>query len=147
MKFNRAKKIEELLLNFHNMGQKVVSSGRFFRLEADITFSQWMALEVVIKNKKASINEISKALHISSSAATQLTNGLEKKGWVKRKVGMADKRFSEVGPSLKARRISSEMKRKKISHIKKLFSGLNNNELETFAMLINQKNHTFPCKL
>ena len=76
MNRKRAKQIEEILLSFYNARQKIISQGKFLRPETDITFSQWAVLEIIGRKNKISINEISKALRISSSAATQLVNGL-----------------------------------------------------------------------
>ncbi len=134
----KTKKIEELFLNLHSTRQRILSEGKFFHLEADVTFSQWMALEFIERNNKSSIQQISKALHISSSAATQLINGLEKKGFVLRKIGADDKRFSAIESSPKAKKLFSVMKQKKLGYTKKLFSHFSDKELETFSSLIKK---------
>ncbi len=138
MKNNREKQIESLLLSFHNAQQKVISSGKFLHPGADITFSQWVALDVVEKNKRCSIDEISKALHVSSSAATQLVNCLQKKGFVERKIGLNDRRVSAVELSLKAKKLFNSIKKRKTKHMKKLFSNFNDRELKTFVFLIKK---------
>jgi len=138
MKNSRENQIEGLLLSFHNAQQKVISQGKFLHPWADITFSQWVALGVVEKNKKCSIDEISKALHVSSSAATQLVNCLQRKGFVARKVGINDRRVSAVELSLKAKKLFNSMKKKKTKHIKNLFSNFNDRELKIFVFLIKK---------
>ncbi len=138
MKDNRENQIEGLLLSFHNAQQKVISQGKFLHPGADITFSQWVALGVVEKNKKCSIDEISRALHVSSSAATQLVNCLQKKGFVAKKVGINDRRVSAVELSLKAKKLFNSIKKTKIKHMQKLFSNFSDRELKTFVSLIKK---------
>jgi DNA-binding MarR family transcriptional regulator len=135
---NRTKQLEDLLLNFHNARQKVISQGQFLNAGADITFSQWIALEIVGRSKKASIDEIAKALQTSSSAATQLISSLKKKGFVTKKIGSDDRRFSAIELSPKAGKLFKAMKKKKIMHVKKLFSNFTDEELSTFIMLIKK---------
>ena len=138
MNINRTKQIEDLLLSFHNARQRVVSQGKFSNPGADITFSQWVALDIVAKNKKSSIDDISKVLHISSSATTQLINGLQKKGFVVRKIGSGDRRVSLIELSSKTKNLFNLMKRKKTIHMKKLFSGFTDRELKIFIKLIKK---------
>jgi len=138
MDIKRAKKIEELLLNFHNVRQRVISKGKFLHPETDITFSQWVALEIVGCSNKPSINEISKALRVSSSAATQLINCLQKRGLVVRKSGTNDKRFSVVELSSKARKIFNLMRKRQVLHARKIFSRLTDRELKIFTLLIKK---------
>ncbi|MGA2418289.1 MAG: MarR family transcriptional regulator [Candidatus Staskawiczbacteria bacterium] len=138
MNINRAKQIESLFLSFYNARQRIISQEKFSHPEVDITFSQWVALDIVEKNKKCSIDEISKALHISSSAATQLIDCLQKKKFVIRKVGLEDRRISSIELSSKTKKLFNSMKRKKAAHMKKLFSCFTDSELKTFVTLIKK---------
>jgi MarR family 2-MHQ and catechol resistance regulon transcriptional repressor len=138
MNSERLRQIENVLLDFHNVKQKVACQRKFLQSGPDITFSQWVALDIVGKNKKCSIDEISKALHVSSSAATQLINVLQKKGLVLRKTNPTDKRVSFVELSIKAKKFFNSIKKKTNMHIKKLFSGFTDDELNTFAALIKK---------
>lgn len=138
MDSNRTKQIEGLLLNFHNANQQFISKGKFSHPGADITFSQLVALEFIGRNQKSSIDEISKAMRISSSAATQLVNCLIEKKFVSRKIGLADKRFSSVELSAKAKKLFSFIKKIKIMKLKKLFSDFTDKELKTFVSLMKK---------
>jgi DNA-binding MarR family transcriptional regulator len=138
MRQHREKQIEDLLLHFHNARQKIVAQGKFLHPGVDITFSQWVALEFIWKNKKSSIDGISNAMHISSSAATQLVNGLLVKGFVTKKTQSNDKRFSTIELSAKAKKIFNLIKNKKIIQAKRIFSNFTDRELKTFIVLIKR---------
>jgi len=89
---NRKKMIEEIMATFHAMRNKMhvtlMQSGH----RDSITHSQLFVLAIIEKCHDIGIKEISKKLNISSSAATQLVDGLVENGYVVRKADAADRR-------------------------------------------------------
>ena len=71
---NRKKIIEDLLSNLHAMRHKLMV-GYSDKKEMVITPSQGFVLHFIAKNNSANVKAISEALHVTSSAATQLIDG------------------------------------------------------------------------
>lgn len=100
-----------------------------------MTRAQWIALGTIAKRGAVSVKDIHTELGISSSAATQLVNGLVKQGYVLRQKGKTDARVSMLSPSKKAHHALVRMKGRAVAHLTKLFSALSDAELATYLRL------------
>ncbi len=131
---NRKKLIEEIMANFHAMGNKMQSHMQLGR-EDCITHSQLFVLVIIEQHRNIGIKEISKKLNISSSATTQLVDGLVDNGYVVRKTDSKDRRALQLELSKKGKKHIAGLKNKYIKTIASLFDVLSNKELEIYLKL------------
>jgi DNA-binding MarR family transcriptional regulator len=101
----------------------------------DITPSQWMILRTVWKNGGLSVKKIAENLKISSSAATQLIDGLVKKDYVTRDAAPNDRRSLIIQISPHAKQKIEEMKEKSYQRLAQLFAVLSDEELQQYAQM------------
>ncbi len=132
---NRKKLIEEIMANFHAMKNKMHVQGIQPGSKASITHSQLFVLAIIEKNCDIGIKEISQKLNISSSAATQLVDGLVDNGYVVRKADSNDRRALQLELSTKGSKQITELKDRRMKMMITLFDALNDNELETYLNL------------
>jgi DNA-binding MarR family transcriptional regulator len=64
-----------------------------------ITYSQWQVLNLVRKHDGMNIKHLAGLLDITSSAATQIVDGLVKKGFLSRSRCKVDRRIQEIALS------------------------------------------------
>ncbi len=131
---NREKIVEELLHNIHAMRHKLMV-GYASKKDCAITPSQAFVLRFVAKNNIVNIKSITEVMHITSSAATQLVDGLVLKGYLLRKSDPLDKRVVSLGLSDKAKKVFSEFKKEGAKKMTEIFSALTDDELVQYAGL------------
>ena len=129
--------MEQIINNFHIIKNKMYAKVVIEHSNI-ITNSQWFVLCIIDKHPDFSIKDISKILSISSSAATQLVNGLVKKGYVIRTRNTKDKRGLHLIISPKGKKQIMVITRKHIQFAEKLFSPLNEKELNQYITLQNK---------
>ena len=131
---NRKKIIEDLLQNMHAMRHKLMV-GYTTKKETVITPSQGFVLRFVAKNSSANVKIITQALNITSSATTQLVDGLVEKGYLIRKIDPNDRRFTILLLSLKAKKLFKEYKEQGLQKMTEIFNILTDKELAEYAVL------------
>jgi len=131
---NRKKIFEDLLQNMHAMRHKLMV-GYTAKKEVVITPSQGFVLRFVAKNNSANIKAITQALNITSSAATQLVDGLVDKGYLVRKNNPDDRRVIILLLSLKAKKFFKECKEQGLQKMMEIFDILTDEELTQYAAL------------
>jgi DNA-binding MarR family transcriptional regulator len=131
---NRKKIIEDLLQNMHAMRHKLMV-GYTTKKEVAITPSQGFVLRFVAKNSSANVKAITQALNITSSAATQLVDGLVDKGYLVRKDNPDDRRIITLSLSLKAKKLFKEFKEQRLQKMMEIFDVLTDEELTRYAVL------------
>ncbi len=132
---NRKKTIEEIMESFQVMKNKV--QNKFFH-SADnnlVTFSQWFVLVIIEQYRGIGIKEISSKLGISSSAATQLVDGLVDNGYAKRNDDPKDRRALQLKLSSKGKKYIIAKEKKHTKNMEKFFNVLNDRELAAFLRL------------
>ena len=133
---NRKHVIEEILNSFyairHKMKGKAGSSGP----RNPITHSQWFVLGIIEHCKKTNIKDISESLRMSSSAATQLVDGLVQNGYVMRQNNPKDRRSVQLELSPKGKKQITAMKEKRMKEMAILFEALSDSELTTYLRLL-----------
>src|SRR5437762_3562306 len=115
---NRKTLIEEILHNMHAM-KHCLKVG--YGDKRHITDSQGFVLRFVAHKNEANVKIIAEALHISSSAATQLVDGLVEKSYLVRKSNPDDRRAVTLSISEKAKKLFKEFKEKGLQKMTKLF--------------------------
>jgi DNA-binding MarR family transcriptional regulator len=131
---NRRKTIEGLLQDMHAMRHKFMV-GHINKKDVVITPSQGFVLRFVAKNNSANIKTIAGVLHITSSAATQLVNGLVDKKYLVRKDNPNDRRTITLVLSEKAKKIFKEFKEQGLQKMTALFDVFTDEELTQYITL------------
>jgi len=139
----RKENIEKIMENMHTIRHRIAC--RSFKSSAHMpaTQSQWRVLGIVMKKGEASVKEIAETLGITSSAATQLIDGLVNKKFITRQYNSKDRRVQilRLSPSHKAR--MKKMKEFMAKEFTEMFEALTDEELQTYAEL----NHKISSKL
>jgi len=132
---SRKQKVEAFLTDLHAfkrvMTFKMAGSASMPR----ITPSQWGALMCIEERDESTVKEVAKALSITSSAATQLIDGLVENGYVARKTREKDRRAVTLTLSKKTRTHISVMKKRGIQKFLTLFEVLNDEEFDQYLFL------------
>ena len=131
---NRKKIIEDLLQNMHVMRHRLMV-GYTAKKEVIITPSQGFVLRFVAKNSFANVKAITQALNITSSAGTQLVDGLVEKGYLVRKDNPKDRRVVTLSLSLKAKKLFKEFKEQGLHKMMEIFEALTDKELVEYDVL------------
>lgn len=100
-----------------------------------ITPSQWMVLKLIDQQKEVSVKALAKKLSISSSATTQLIDGLVKEEYVQRKENPDDRRSILLTLHKKAHTRMKAMKKEAFKQLSKLFDALTDEELDQYLAL------------
>ena len=100
-----------------------------------ITAAQWAVLMLLEQGGGRGIKDIARALRITSSAATQLVNGLEHSGYVKRTQRSEDRRGVSLTLSKKTAVELSVLKRQMLGRALELFAAFSDREFEQYALL------------
>lgn len=128
---NRRRLIETIFENFYAIRQKIASELNLSFDEMQLTYSQWLVLNLVRKNKSINIKDLAELLDITSSAATQIVDGLVNKGLLSRKRSKTDRRVLEITLLKK----SINQFRRGMNKISPIFDVLDDDELLKFCEL------------
>jgi DNA-binding MarR family transcriptional regulator len=135
---NREQKIAELLESFkslkHTMAFRTVGSAKMPR----ITPSQWGVLIMIQQRKESTVKDVAEALDITSSAATQLVDGLVTSGYVMKETNTEDRRAVTLTLSNKTRTQVDTMKKQVLQKFLKFFEVLSDKEFGQY-ILLNKK--------
>lgn len=134
---NRKKVMEELLCNLHAMRHKLMV-GYTGKKDISITPSQGFVLRFIAEHGNTNVKAIAQSLHITSSAATQLVDGLADNGYLVRADNPSDRRVIALSLSVKAKKLFKEFEEQSQEKMKRLFSVLTDEELVQYAA-INKK--------
>lgn len=132
---DRKLKIQELLTDLRSMrrGMSLHSTGS--AKTPRITPSQWGVLMHVEQEGKSTVKHVSQALRMSSSAATQLVDGLVRSGYLTRQASPEDRRIVVLSLSKKSERRIQHMKQEALQKFLKFFAHLNDKELDLYIKL------------
>lgn len=132
---NRKQLIEGILHSFHAIRNQIKARAAHLGHRNHITHSQWFVLKIIEHYKNRSIKDIAETLGISSSAATQLVDGLVRSGYVTRQEDPKDRRSAQLKLSPKGKKHIAATKEKRITEMAGLFDALTDNELEEYLRL------------
>ncbi len=131
---NRKKVIDGLLQNMYAMKHKLMV-GYADKKELAITPSQGFVLRFVDKNSSANVKTIAATLLITSSAATQLIDGLVDKDYLVRKGDPDDRRVIALSLSMKAKKLFNDFQKQGLQKMTELFNALDDEELTQYVAL------------
>lgn len=131
---SRKETIEDLLQSMHAMRHKFLV-GYGAKKELLVTPSQGFVLRFVAEHTDVNVKALACALHITSSAATQLVDGLVEKKYLVRTDNPTDRRAVTLLLSDKARKLLKEFKEQSLHKLVELFGALTDAELAEYARL------------
>jgi DNA-binding MarR family transcriptional regulator len=132
---NRKKTIEEITEALYAIRRKIAAEMQLLFKEMQMTHPQWIVLHHIKKNGITNIKCLADVLCITSSAATQIVNGLVKKGLLIRKRNKEDRRILNIELSAKAKEQFGLIKNKSFNALSSLFDTLDDKELQEFRDL------------
>ena len=132
---DRKRKIEELLTDFQALRRTVVLKNAKAIGLPRVTPSQWGVLTLVEQREKSTVKEISQALGITSSAATQLVEGLVTSGYLVRKTSAKDRRSVVLTLSQKSKKQVDGMKKRVLQKFLKMFGAFTDREFNLYVAL------------
>ncbi len=135
---NRKQKIQELMENFQSLKRTMVFRAPGAVNMPRITPSQWGVLMFLEQSNESTVKEVAKALGITSSAATQLIDGLVTSKYIVRETFEEDRRTVILTLSKKTKAQVDKMKKEGLQKFLKLFEVLNNKEFDQY-ILLNKK--------
>ena len=106
--------------------------------EMHITHPQWIVLYHVRKSGIISIKDLANLLTITSSAATQIVDGLVKKGLLLRRRNKEDRRILNIELSVKTKGKLDSIKSAGFNTLLVLFDALDDEELQNYRDLNNK---------
>ncbi len=135
---SRTKILEELFESFQTIKRNLVMCPKSMHQSHRITPSQWALVRIIAQKKQSTVKELAQLLSISSSAATQLIDGLVKEGFVIRKESIQDRRSTLLTLTPETEEKLLEMKKEALSQLNLMFEILSDEELKSYLEL-NQK--------
>ncbi len=134
MNSTRLEHIATIDASMHRIGRVLAAkSGVTLKQVNMYTPSQWCALAFLYEHPDLTIKDIAKHMHCSSSAATQIVDGLVEKKSVQRKVHPKDKRSTCLCLSQTMKRDMQRLHKQKLQNLSKLFYSLTDAEVAQFA--------------
>ena len=130
---SRLQKLEDLIESFQVFKKPLLKGGAGGMHR--ITPSQWMVLRVIGQRATCTVKDISESLRMTSSAATQLIDGLVRGGYVVRKAHPSDRRKVALTLSRKSAREMENIKEYMLLHMLNMFKVLNDREFEQLYRL------------
>ncbi len=100
-----------------------------------VTPAQWNALFYIAETKGSTVKEVAQVLGVTSSAATQLIEGLVREGHVVRTQSKEDRRRARLELSKKSRRQVVALQKSTCRALAKLFEVLSDREFAHYLQL------------
>lgn len=106
--------------------------------EDPLASSQWLALFLISRQEGIGIKELASQLGISSSAATQLVDGLVAKGMLLRQPSLDDRRALRLSLPEESRQKIEALKVQRLERFCVVFSPLDDEEFQTLVGLLDK---------
>ena len=132
---DRNQKIKELMESLHALRSRAVFGPPPGMHMPHITPSQWRVLLLVMKGDEHTVKDIAKTMGVSSSAATQLVDGLVASGYVIKKEDKNDRRKVSLTLSKTIKDHVMKMKKRAMVCFLKTFEVLNDKEFAQYIAL------------
>jgi len=131
----RKQKVEELLADLHSLKRTMV-----FRMPGSakmprVTPSQWGVLMLIEQRGQSTVKNVAEALGITSSASTQLVDGLVASGYLVREISAEDRRIVMLTLPKKSKNQVNNMRKHVLEKILKIFEIFNDAEFDRYYAL------------
>ncbi len=143
---NRRKMVEEITEALYSIRRKIAAEMHHLSDEMQITHPQWIVLHHVKKSGIINIKDLANLLGITSSAATQIVDGLVKKELLIRRRNEEDRRILNIELSGKAISRFKSIKSTSFNTLAALFDVLDDKELKDYRDLNNKIASRIPDK-
>lgn len=131
----RKQLIEGILHSLHAIRNQIKARAGHLEHQNNITHSQWFILKILEHFKTRSVKDMAETLGVSSSAATQLLDGLVREGLVMRKEDPSDRRSVKLELSTKGKKHISVANEARLNEMAELFDALTDKELGEYLRL------------
>jgi DNA-binding MarR family transcriptional regulator len=131
----RRQKIEELMGEMQSLRRSMAFRPLGLRKTPRITPSQWGVIRILGQKDGTTVKDVAHSLRISSSAATQLIDGLVDSGYVAREEHAEDRRRVTLTLSAKSRNQIEKMRKQGVEQFLKFFKALNDKEFDQYIRL------------
>lgn len=134
---------EEMVESFKNLTKHIVSffESNLFEKE-NISCSELSVLKVLCEgekeDKKMNVTELANELNMSKSAVSQLISKLEKKGFVKRKINLFDKKINYISVTEEARSAYENNHKKYNEVVKKVVDEMGETDSKELSRLLGK---------
>ncbi len=132
---DRTQKIKELMEGFQALRRSMTIRHTGSGDTPRITASQWGVLMCIGQREESTVKSVAEALRITSSAATQLIDGLVASGYVVREEHAEDRRRVTLTLSSNMKRQIETMKKKRVQQFLTFFKALNDEEFDQYIAL------------
>jgi len=129
---NRKRLIEKIIEDIYELRKRISSQMHVFFTEVQLTHTQAIVLKLIKKRGIINIKELASFLGTSSSAATQLVNGLVNKELLMRKRNPHDRRTLKIELTDKAHRQFDVLKNRSSETLTSIFNILDDAELQKY---------------
>ena len=143
---DRKQKIEELLEGMRAMRRNMPFRGIESNKMPRITPSQWGVVMLIGQRGKVSMKDVAKVLHMTSSAVTQLVDGLVENGYVEREESAEDRRTVMLALTKKTKKQVAKMKGHMVKRFLEVFDVLTDKEFYQFCALQKKISQKFSAK-
>ena len=130
---SRKQHIESIIESMQTIKRKVIACNPKKSDTACITHSQWAVLGIIMEKGKVGVKEVAETLGISSSAATQLIDGLVINNVLIRESDTSDRRALLLKISDVYKKKLSTLKEQSTMQFISMFEALSDKELEQYA--------------
>jgi DNA-binding MarR family transcriptional regulator len=135
---DRKQQIEQLMEKLHSLKRLMTPDSLAAGGEDCLAHSQWLALHLVSRQEGIGIKELAAALSITSSAATQLVDGLVNKGFLNRQPSLEDRRALHLSLPEESRQKIDAIKVQRLERLCAIFGALDDAEFQTLLDLIDK---------
>ncbi len=139
----REQKVAELMEDFHSLKHSMAFKPLRNTTAPRITPSQWGVLMMIGRHIGSTVKDVASCLGITSSAATQLVDGLVKSGYVLRQPNKKDRRTVQLMLPKKTEVQMEKMKKQFLRKFVGLFEVLDDQEFDLYLKLNKKITNTF----
>jgi DNA-binding MarR family transcriptional regulator len=132
---DRRKQVEEMMEGFMALKHRMAFDRRLSASKSRITPAQWGVVVYIRNHAACTVKDIATAFSMTSSAATQLVEGLVKKGFIERKPLESDRRSVALTLSKKTHQHMRAMREIAAERFLELFKTLTDKEFEQYCVL------------
>ena len=127
---NHKQKIQNIFEGFMSMQKAMSSRKDLFLKQFELTVPQMHILYSIAQGKTLTVKDIATKMGITSSAATQIIQGLVKSGYVERKNDDRDGRVIHIQFSKEGQLKFKKFREAHLERISKIFASLTDQELD-----------------
>jgi DNA-binding MarR family transcriptional regulator len=127
--------VEKVIEHMYTIRHQISFEMKSFFNDRKVTQPQWMVLHIIKKRKKTKVKDIAGILSITSSAATQIINGLVAKGLLIRKRNPEDRRMLKIELSEESNKQFEAIRNIHMKTLTAVFDVLSDEELLLYSRL------------